>query len=390
MSEYKFVKFVLAAFLLLIPGIAAFNYLVDPYNFYGNNLLHTKKTQEVNQLRLSKAIKTKKLKPTSIILGTSRAEFGYDPEHEYFIQPAYNLATGGSSMYELTRYLEFAMEQGKLKNVLLIADYINFNSNQQQKIADFDDYFGDVNLYKYLISINTLKDSILTIYGERQERITLYNENGNGQRDKTYYSKNFKKFGGQLGVIYRQSTYFNGFDNNDIYRDSGRSSFDDFRDFLELCYDNGITLDIVFGPNHVLHWEAFDFSIGLEKWYKWKEDIVATVEQVASEYEEKPFRVVDFAVYNEFTVEKLPEDMSTEMLFHWELNHYKSELGDLVLDQLSTNEIVSGVELNSLNIEDHLLEQKQQRMKTIDTEGYRTQVLVGRNRVPLNQFVKQR
>ena len=69
----------------------------------------------------------------------------------------------------------------------------------------------------------------------------------------------------------------------------------------------------MFGPNHVLHWEAFDFSIGLEKWYKWKEDIVATVEQVASEYEEKPFRVVDFAVYNELTVEKLPEDMSTEM-----------------------------------------------------------------------------
>ena len=171
---------------------------------------------------------------------------------------------------------------------------------------------------------------------------------------------------------------------------SGRSSFDDFRDFLELCYDNNITLDIVFGPNHVLHWEAFDFSIGLGKWYEWKKNVVTTVEQVAREYGEKPFRVIDFAVYNEFTVEKLPENTSSEMLFHWELNHYKSELGDMVLDQLSTNEFDTGVKLNSLNIEDHLLKQKQQRMETIDSEGYRTQVLEGRKKVPLNQFVERR
>ncbi len=34
-----------------------------------------------------------------------------------------------------------------------------------------------------------------------------------------------------------------------------KSSFDDFRDILKVCYENNIKLDIVFGPSHIRQWK---------------------------------------------------------------------------------------------------------------------------------------
>ena len=385
MSDFKFVKYVLLVFATLIVAIAAFNYVVDPFNFYKSGMVDIRKTQEVNQLRLSKAIYLKNIKPVSIILGSSRAEFGYDPEHRYFSQPAYNLATGGSSMYELTKYLEFAIEQGRLNNVLLVADYINFNSNEQQKVADFNEYFGDKNLYSYLLSLNTLKNSVLTLYGDRQKKVTIYEKNG--QREKLHNSVNLRNFGGQLKKIYAQSTYFDGFDNNNHYRDTQNSSFDDFRKFLELCYRNNIKLDIVFGPNHILHWEALDHSIGMDKWYQWKKDVVSMTNEVATTLGATSYKIYDFAIYNEFTSEELPKSKKDEMIFHWELNHYKSELGDMVLDTLMDRNDKLGVQLTASNADDHLKIQSALREKYVDIRRYRDIVLKNRQKVDLNQFL---
>ena len=385
MSDRKFVNLALCLFLSLIATVVSVNYLIDPYDFYGNNVLGVRKTQEIGQLRLSKAIKLEKIKPVSVVMGSSRAEFGFDPDHQYFKKPSYNLATGGSSVYELKRYLEFAIEQGRLEQVLLVADYINFNSNEERKVSDFDEFFGNKNLFSYLFSLSTLKNSYFTWYGERQKKYTIYNKNG--QREKTHNSGNLRRFGGQLRKIYSQSTYFEGFDNDNHYRDTRRSSFDDFRAFLQICHDNNISLEIVFGPNHVLHWEAFDYSIGLEKWFDWKKRVVAVTEQVASENGKAPYRVVDFSIYHKYTREKLPEKKSDEMTNHWELNHYKSVLGDRVLDDLINSESSFGIELTSDNIDQHNLVFAEQRKKYVDAAEYRDQLLIGRNRVDLNQFL---
>ena len=199
-------------------------------------------------------------------------------------------------------------------------------------------------------------------------------------------SDNLKRFGGQLKKIYSQSSYFSGFDNNNHYRDSGRSSFSDFEYFLELCYKNNLSLDIVFGPNHVIHWEAFDHSIGLEKWYQWKKDVVSLNEQVTEKYNVGPYRVVDFSIYHEYTMEMLPVNKFDEMKYHWELNHYKSELGDLVLDDLANESTSFGVELSTATIDKHLETQANHRNQYVDSDAYRNRVLIGRERGNLNDY----
>ena len=137
-----------------------------------------------------------------------------------------------------------------------------------------------------------------------------------------------------------------------------------------------------------MHWEAFDHSIGLDKWYQWKRDVVKLNEQVAEEFNTEPFRVVDFAIYHDYTMEMLPVDKHGEMKLHWELNHYKSELGDMVLDDLANKNTSFGVELSSDTIGAHLDLQADLREQFVDSDVYKKRVLIDRSRGNLNDYFR--
>jgi hypothetical protein len=124
------------------------NYVIDPYDLYKTNYFDLLKVKQVDKIRLIKTIKTKEIKPTSICLGNSRADSGYDPKHNYFTKPSYNLASGGGTLYESKMYLELALKQKKLKKVLLVVDYRMFNDNHQKK------YMILKSILIILISIN--------------------------------------------------------------------------------------------------------------------------------------------------------------------------------------------------------------------------------------------
>lgn len=382
------IKYILVSFvvsLIIMATVGMLNFLVDPYNFYGNNHFNLAKTQEINQIRLSKAVVTETLKPSSIILGTSRSEFGYDPSHQYFSKPAYNDAVGGASMAEALRYLKHANSQGNLEKVLLVADYIMFNSNEQFKLSDFETYFRSPKLNKYLISLNTLKSSILTFYGTRAKKYTIYNIDG--QREHTHNAVNLNRFGGQKKLMLRQADYFKNFNNDNHYRDSGTSSFKDFEEILLYCKREGITLDVIFGPNHVLHWESFDYYIGLSKWYEWKKNIVLIARAVTEQFDGPPIRVVDFTTYNNFTMESIPTAKHENMMFHWELNHYKTGLGDIVLTDLHRNQPRLGKLLTSKNIDSNIEQQINSRKRFVASEKYRNNVLLDRKPGDWNQYL---
>lgn len=163
MKHKKWIKIWLIV-VAIIPVIGVINYIVDPYGIYNTPLINIQKTQQKGGTRLIKILKTKIIKPTSICLGTSRAEVGFDPNHKYFTKPSYNLGMTSLSMYESKRYLNLAIKQGNLKKVLLVADYRMFNDQWQMKTPDFDVNFNQ-NIYVLLFGYNTFKDSRKAIKG---------------------------------------------------------------------------------------------------------------------------------------------------------------------------------------------------------------------------------
>ena len=83
-SLKKYNLMFLAMLFSFLLAVCIFNYFVDPYWIY-----QTARIEGVNKnkpvfekhIRLSRAHVVNKLKPSGIILGTSRAEFGIDPNH---------------------------------------------------------------------------------------------------------------------------------------------------------------------------------------------------------------------------------------------------------------------------------------------------------------------
>ncbi|OCL82517.1 hypothetical protein AAW30_01341 [Arcobacter porcinus] len=375
MKSIKWIKIFFGLSLIGVLFVGGVNYIVDPYGIYKTNIFLNKPEQDKN-IRLAKVVKVEELKPVSISLGTSRTEYGYDPNHEYFSKPSYNLAVSGASLYENRLYLEHAIKQGNLKEVLLVVDWRMFNDPKMRKSDDFEDSFNIKNNYKQLFSIDLFKSSFKTILNQKTKNSYLEN----GQRDWYFNQENIDKQGGHFKVMnkdeegyYKKSTYKI---NSNIYQDTKKDSLEDFRKILELCYQNNIKLDIVFGPSHIRQWEAYDYYQDIETWYKWKKDVVLFVEKIADEQEKTPYRIMDFSVYHELTAETVPTNPKEKMKYHWEASHYKKELGDIVLDRLLDISSYKdfGVELNSDNIDNHIQNLREDRVEFIDTEAYKKEV----------------
>ncbi|MGJ0319781.1 hypothetical protein [Aliarcobacter cryaerophilus] len=379
MSSKKFLKVVFGLLFLGVLFVGGVNYIVDPYGIYKTNIFPNKPEQDKN-IRLEKVAKVEEFKPVSISLGTSRTEYGYDPNHQYFSKPAYNLAVSAASLYENRLYLEYSIKQGNLKEVLLVADWRMFNDPKMRKSDDFENSFNVENNYKQLFSMDLFKSSFKTIINQKSKSTYLEN----GQRDWYFNQENIDKQGGHIKVMNEdEKIYYKRSDfkyNSNIYQDTKESSFDDFRKILELCYQNNIKLDIVFGPSHIRQWEAYDYYQDIETWYKWKKDVVLFVAKIANEQQKTPYRIMDFSVYHELTAETVPTNPKEKMKYHWEASHYKKELGDIVLDRLLDISPYKdfGVELNSDNIDNHIQKLREDRVKFIDTEAYRKEVFISK------------
>lgn len=357
---------------MLLLTTVVLNYIVDPYNIYDTKIVDLKKVKIKSKIRLHKIFSVKKIKPASVVLGTSRSESGYNPEHEYFAQPSYNLAISGGSMYENLMNFKLALKQGNLKQVLLVADYRMFNSITQTQIPDFLSYFTK-SKFAYILSIDMLKDSLKTMTKQKRGRAYL----DNGQRGHDFFLAKVKKEGGHLKMMNKnEKEYYKNYPTDYHYKDTKNSSFKDFEELLKLAHDNDIKLDIIFGPSHIRQWEALDYYLGYKNWLQWKKDIVQITEKMAYTKDKQPYKIYDFATYNDITSEPVPTDEDENMKYYWDSGHYKNELGLMVLDVLNNTAKYKnfGVELNPNNIDSHLRHQKINRHDYINTKEYRASV----------------
>lgn len=368
----KFKKWILSFLVIsssFIFFVAIFNYIVDPYRIYNTNIFKYKPKEDL-QARFTKVLKIQQIKPVSIFLGNSRPQRAFNSAHRYFTQPAFNAALPGSSLYEAKAYLQWAIKQGNLKQVLLVFDDKTLLSSNS-KLDDFDEYFKNPNPYKILFSFQTFRDSIATAFN--YGKIPLYEPDG--RRTEASLLEEVQKNGGyyKYSINTLENGYMAKYNKNEV----SKLSYKVFIDILKECHDNNIKLDIAISPLHVRLLEAMDYRVGLDVvWYEWKKQIVAINEEVALKLGKKPFRIIDFGLYNDITAQELPKDINQTSKYYWEASHYKTKLADMMLDTLMQQNIDNdfGVEITSKNIDAHIEKQKSLRSKFINTQEYRREV----------------
>ncbi|QKF82561.1 hypothetical protein [Halarcobacter ebronensis] len=363
-------------FIFFIPFLVIVNYLVDPYEIYMNDFFNLEKTKQAKKIRLSKIEHIKIIKPKVLVMGTSRVENGFDPKHKYFEDSGYNFGLSGASMYEISKSFEFIVNQIQPKKVLLVLDWIMFNSYNQVRVKDFNEYFNkDFNKYKYLISSDMTGESFVTILDNFKNKKSSYLDNGQLKHDSK--ANDILKHGGQKNVMIKEEAfYYKKYTVQNNYGDTKRDAFLDFEDLLNFAFSKDIQLEIIFGPSHIRQWEAFSYYHDYNLLLNWKKKVVLTVDRLSHKYNKKSFNIVDFSIYNKYTSEKIPSKKEELMKYYWEGSHYRNSLGQLVLDFLYGDiyDKELGVVLTKKNIDEHLKKLLLDRKKYIDSKEYKFKI----------------
>lgn len=391
MDISKYFKVYCSATGLMLLCAVLVNLLVDPYDLFGIMSLdgfNARKTEVSSHIRLSKAKAVKKIKPRSIILGSSRAEVGLDPDHlGWKHKPVYNLGLSGTNIYETMRYFQHAYAVNRLNQVVLSVDFFMFNAYQKNQ-PDFDemrmvatpDGKVNVNVKNEAIPVLLSIDSLIASYNtvRKQEQKNAVSKN-NGQLEPEKIFNDVVMNGGHRKAFlknerfYTKKNYFPDRDNRFSFNDktNANSTMEHFRLIAKTSYQKGIDLRILISPCHARQLEVIA-AVGLwSRFEEWKKYLVRINEEEALTSGRKSFPVWDFSGYNSYTMEKVPQlgDNTTQMDWYVESSHYNKDLGDLVLSEVlndaeeNSDNVYIGVKLTMDNIDRHMAKLRNDRIK---------------------------
>ena len=365
-------KVSLITFLLLV-FVASFNALVDPFDFFDGpviNNFNQQKPEFQSHMRMTKAHQIRLQKPEIIILGSSRADTGLNPNHPGFSVPQskrYNTALHSANIYEVFRYLQHAQSIHPLKQVILGLDFFMFNINKKNEADFVEERLAPMktgwikDIFQALFTYDGLLASINTI--EKQDKTgILYFPNG-FKNDNQNWEQIQKKGGHHQAAINNEKDTLYALDGFTFFALSNKEqqskSINTFIEIITFCKKNNIDLRVFISPMHVRKIQLLH-QIGLwSEFENWKKRLVQLIETNTPDYS-----LWDFTGYNEITTEPFPllGDTETQMKWYWESSHYKKETGDLILSKVLNNQsnptvtdhFDFGSKLSSSTIELHL------------------------------------
>lgn len=364
----------------LILSVGAFNFLVDPYGLFrfvdstGFNLI---KPKSGGHGEIVKAYQVLRVQPQVLILGNSRAEVGFDPTHQAWpFHPVFNLALPGTGTHTSLLYLQHVLaathRANQLKTVVWGLDFMDFlidrTTPQRQSTAINQRLLGNHgdSTGRTLQEIKDDADALLTLGAVQDSMQTLASQHTPYSADLTPLGFNpmhdYLKITADEGywAVFRQKDIANTRSYlsrpKEIFETDGHSSpaLRDLREVIKLCHENHIDLHLIIYPYHAHLLEIIRLTGHQSAFDTWKRTLVVTSEAVSPGY--KPVPLWDFSQINEITGEQIPPkgDRQSQMRWYWEAGHFKSELGDLVLNRVfnfTENTEDFGVLLNSRNVE---------------------------------------
>lgn len=386
MKRYLLVWLTVTTIFLLF--VAVFNMLVDPYGLFrivdkpGFNAI---KPVASTHGAMTKAYQLVRIKPKILVLGNSRAEVGIDPSHPALAAKGsaiYNAALPGTGTNTSLRFLQH-----------ILAATANNPDRQPQMViwgVDFMDFLIDANASSSAVMPDKEDARLLQTdqlnMSLRQQRLrdhavatlnltalidavqTIKNQNNPYSVDLTPSGFNpmrdYIKISSEEGYwnVFRQrdlesiKTYLHR--PKDIFDASGKTSrkLDDLKEVMRLCRQRGIELRLFSYPYHAHlleiiritgHWSAFE---------TWKRVMVKLLADEAKVAGKPAFEFWDFAGIDSLTTESIPPkgDRKAVMRYYWEAGHFKSELGNLIVNRMfgqSVQPAEFGVLLTPGNVE---------------------------------------
>ena len=350
----------------LVAAVAGVNALVDPFDIYrlvrieGFNAY---KPAIYNRVRLHKAFELRRVRPQTIILGTSRNHVGLRCAHEALArldEACYNLAYDGATTQEMFAYLRHAHAIQPLHHVVLGLDSYLLSAAPSFTRPGFDPLIlrdaatpawwraitGDLRL---LASLDTLRASIATVLsqkwpepswfapdGQRLGEVFFHRDGESFMRDgpRAYFDEvdrleaRFQTQAATPGDARRSPAA--------VQPDASGSSFAYIGHIVDFCRAQGIDLRIFISPSHMHQLEIAAAAGALLMIEDGKRALTHLLAEDALLHPfQPPVPLIDFSGYSSITAEALPPVGShDEMRYYWDSSHFKELVGDYVLDRL--------------------------------------------------------
>lgn len=370
--------------------VIAFNVVIDPYGYFrlaaipGINV--KKPRPDIDMVEI-KAAGVRAVKPDALILGNSRAEVGFDPEHPGFLRrglTAYNFSIPGSDLETSWRQLKDDVPFPRPKLVVLGLDFQDFLIDPAADSMGHPDPAPQsawASLRKRLqaaYTLSALVDSITTVLIQsRPYAATLTARGFNPMRDYVPITRidgwhalfRHKAEGVARSLVtLPKSVLAHGADRS--------PPLDLVRKIVRTSLAQGTELHLVIYPYHsqlLTLYDAAGLWPAFEEWKRRVVDIVAAEKASVS----GPGKVVlwDFSGFHRYALEPVPskEDRTVDMRWYWEAAHFRKELGDLILDRILSGVATAegfGLPLVPENVEPQIerMRQGRERLKTDDPD----------------------
>lgn len=351
MTRYL-VTFLIAGLLLTLLT-ATFNYTVNPFGLF-ESPLDLKKTQAYSRGRILKAHLPLAIEIDTLLVGNSRVELGLSPNHPGLkMRNAYNLGLPGADISMQSNYAFNVLQNQSVEELIMSVDFVDFLFTDDKRYRHAPEtytarlrsnlidghnkeYFWNKtkDLSAALLSLDALASSLTTILSQNSQL--------------SYMEKNGKMFEGEfIGIVENEGigVLFEQKENNlrekfgkDGWRvaipgTSSSDHFDNFKSLISKAIETNTKISLFISPLHRNYLHLLEDTEKLSMFMRWKKLLIQNLQEVGFF---KTGQLWDFSIPSKYTNEDVPDRnvKGVYMKWYWEPAHYRSALGDKILDTL--------------------------------------------------------
>jgi hypothetical protein len=117
---------------------------------------------------------------------------------------------------------------------------------------------------------------------------------------------------------------------------TGDDTFQHLTAMLDFARAHNIEVILLMSPAHEWSIKSLEDQGRGTQVAKWRRRIIETVRANGIKWRAKPYPLWDFSARNSMTTEPVPtaENKKIQMKWWWDPSHYKTELGDVVLQKI--------------------------------------------------------
>ncbi|HAU0282658.1 TPA: hypothetical protein JBF45_17140 [Legionella pneumophila] len=243
--------------------------------------------------------------------------------------------------------------------------YVNNRDDFNESLLHVD-FNGNKNPH----TVNTIVSNLLSFDALKASWETIKNQH----KGNAFLSN------GQLGHNYReeQIQQLKGYKNNFLYTESyskasllpspdnqfsftnpvkGVDTITYLKKIITICENNHTELILILAPEHVRLLETYKLLDLWDRYEQWQKELVAIITTHNQKYPNSKFALWGFNNVNSITTEQLPDkdDTETKMHWFWDPQHFKNELGNLILSMVLKLKDESGIShFSTLLTEDNI------------------------------------